>query len=561
MSLYTASNRVTYAGNGSTTAFPFAFRIPDASHLSVIYTDAAGNETTLSPATYSVTGIGIVAGGVVTYPLSGSALASGKTLTLLRTVPLTQPDQLSNQGGYYPEVVEDRLDRIVMALQQLDEKIGRVDLLPAGSQSVGVVSSLSDLKALTSRPAAAIVKTGLTADVWQWEAGSATTADDVLVVEPTSGEAGRYKRLLKAPYIYGTTPQFAYGFAGYNVKTASIIDAIAASNTTPEFAGSFQIVSNTGFANDLDAFKIALTTVAHGNPGTSSIWGAQFNATLAAGVGAVYAVGLEIDLNISNQAYSTVGAPYATNLLLTGTSAASCWGMAGIVLAYGAGAGAPLWNYGLLGVDYTTHRAFRTAFISDQSRSPTILHSDTAHTKGVDFASATFSGNAWTSPGASIGSLGAILGLSGGFGLAGQASQSVLHTRASAASFQIVARAENDNAGSGSAALGFSVTSTAGGETRSAKAGIFFSRGASNGRGTFGLANRISADTTDFAASNYVMQWDSANAWQLSATHFTANGSVATTTTSLGPTGSQTTIQEWLTVKNAAGTVRYIPCY
>lgn len=40
----------------------------------------------------------------------------------------------------------------------------------------------------------------------------------------------------------------------------------------------------------------------------------------------------------------------------------------------------------------------------------------------------------------------------------------------------------------------------------------------------------------------------------------TANGTVAVTMTSLGPTGSHTTIQEWLTIK-INGTTRYIPCY
>lgn len=45
------------------------------------------------------------------------------------------------------------------------------------------------------------------------------------------------------------------------------------------------------------------------------------------------------------------------------------------------------------------------------------------------------------------------------------------------------------------------------------------------------------------------------------AASFTANGSVATTITSLGPAGSHTTIQEWLTVKDSGGTVRYIPAY
>lgn len=42
---------------------------------------------------------------------------------------------------------------------------------------------------------------------------------------------------------------------------------------------------------------------------------------------------------------------------------------------------------------------------------------------------------------------------------------------------------------------------------------------------------------------------------------FVANGSVATTMTSLGPAGSHTTIQEWLAVKDSAGTIRYIPAY
>ena len=42
---------------------------------------------------------------------------------------------------------------------------------------------------------------------------------------------------------------------------------------------------------------------------------------------------------------------------------------------------------------------------------------------------------------------------------------------------------------------------------------------------------------------------------------FTANGSVATAMSSLGPTGSHATIQEWFTVKDASGTVRYIPAF
>ena len=41
---------------------------------------------------------------------------------------------------------------------------------------------------------------------------------------------------------------------------------------------------------------------------------------------------------------------------------------------------------------------------------------------------------------------------------------------------------------------------------------------------------------------------------------WTANGVVASTITSLGPTGSHTTIQEWLAI-NHGGVTRYIPLY
>jgi hypothetical protein len=42
---------------------------------------------------------------------------------------------------------------------------------------------------------------------------------------------------------------------------------------------------------------------------------------------------------------------------------------------------------------------------------------------------------------------------------------------------------------------------------------------------------------------------------------FTADGTTATTMTALGPAGAHTTVQEWFTVTDAGGTVRYIPAY
>ena len=45
------------------------------------------------------------------------------------------------------------------------------------------------------------------------------------------------------------------------------------------------------------------------------------------------------------------------------------------------------------------------------------------------------------------------------------------------------------------------------------------------------------------------------------ATSFSSLGSVATALTSVGPTGSHATVQEWLTIKDNNGTTRYIPCF
>lgn len=132
MSLSSTTNKVIYNGNGATNEWPFSFPVLEAGHLAVIFTDGDGLETVLSASLYSVDGIGDPAGGSVTYPLSGSPIATpiptGTKLTLLRTVPYTQTTVLSNQGGYYPEVVERRFDQIYMALQQLEERVSRASL-------------------------------------------------------------------------------------------------------------------------------------------------------------------------------------------------------------------------------------------------------------------------------------------------------------------------------------------------------------------------------------------------------------------------------------------------
>lgn len=123
MTLTTTASKVVCLGNGSTTAFVYSFLIPLATDVVVTYTDALGNSTQLSTSQYTATPFGNPAGGTITFPTSGSPIASGTTLTIQRVVPLTQGTSISNQGAFYPEVVEAALDTATMQIQQLNTAI------------------------------------------------------------------------------------------------------------------------------------------------------------------------------------------------------------------------------------------------------------------------------------------------------------------------------------------------------------------------------------------------------------------------------------------------------
>lgn len=114
MTVETTANTVSYTGNNASTVFPFAFQIPTESDLYVYV-----NNVLQSPSTFTVTGIDLEAGGSVTYPVSGSPLTTSQTITITRTLPLTQTMDLTNQDGFYPETVEDGLDRLEMQIQQI----------------------------------------------------------------------------------------------------------------------------------------------------------------------------------------------------------------------------------------------------------------------------------------------------------------------------------------------------------------------------------------------------------------------------------------------------------
>lgn len=131
-----------YAGNDVAVAFPFSFKVFSASDLYVVRADSTGAETPLTLTTdYTVSlnsNQDSNPGGTITLP---AALASIYTLTIASQLENLQPTDLTNQGGFYPKVITNALDRLTILVQQLAESVSR-SLKTAISTPDGVSSQL-----------------------------------------------------------------------------------------------------------------------------------------------------------------------------------------------------------------------------------------------------------------------------------------------------------------------------------------------------------------------------------------------------------------------------------
>lgn len=147
-------NSNIYIGNGAANVYSFTFLAFIPANLQVTVKD------TLTPSTtyliqqgqdYTVAGLNPAGGppstGSITLVdngqtwLSGGFLLTGYTLTITRVVSLVQNTSIRNQGDYFPEVIENALDYITMALQQIQ---GQLPPSPTISLSPATLVILSD---------------------------------------------------------------------------------------------------------------------------------------------------------------------------------------------------------------------------------------------------------------------------------------------------------------------------------------------------------------------------------------------------------------------------------
>jgi hypothetical protein len=128
--------------NGATVAFPFAFKVFATSDVLVVLTDSAGTETTLTLTTHYSVSLNAdqdaSPGGTVT---TVATYATGNTITIGSDVPYTQAVNLTNNGGFYPDVINAAFDKLTILIQQLFEKVDR-SLKLAISTPAGVNTDL-----------------------------------------------------------------------------------------------------------------------------------------------------------------------------------------------------------------------------------------------------------------------------------------------------------------------------------------------------------------------------------------------------------------------------------
>jgi hypothetical protein len=121
-------------GNGNTHTYPFAFKVfTDADIVVKKLEDATSTETTLTLGLNNDYIVTLNAdqngnpGGSITLKSGGNNqnLASGFRIVITSAVLSLQGTDLTNQGGFYPEVINDALDKSAILHQQQQDELDR----------------------------------------------------------------------------------------------------------------------------------------------------------------------------------------------------------------------------------------------------------------------------------------------------------------------------------------------------------------------------------------------------------------------------------------------------
>ena len=121
MTVSSTTNKHSYNGNGSQTAFAYTFKIFIAADIKV-YLD--GVLKTINTH-YTLSNVGVTGGGNVTFTSGSVPVSATGNVILLRSLALTQGVDLINYGAFDANIIESAYDKLTMMVQQLQEEVSR----------------------------------------------------------------------------------------------------------------------------------------------------------------------------------------------------------------------------------------------------------------------------------------------------------------------------------------------------------------------------------------------------------------------------------------------------
>ena len=285
----------THVGNGVTTTFAYAFKLLDQADIEVSVDGVVKTLTT----DYSVTGVGVDAGGTIVFVSAPASLAD---IALVRNVTVQRLTDYQYSGDFQSPTVNRDFDRVVMMVQDSGVNVANAIRLPYGDASSGVLPNAADraLKALAfDADGDPVVVAG---------AGDATALGAALL-STTASTGGALVGFDSA----NTYPASSVGLA---LKTAAVFDADVA-NLTDAAKGSALLGYKPSFAGAVGrtlSAKLADTVSAQDFGLSPSNTGAQNNTAMAAAIAYAIAQG-GLTLFIPRGVYD-----FASSIDLTGAN-------------------------------------------------------------------------------------------------------------------------------------------------------------------------------------------------------------------------------------------------
>ncbi len=284
MTVSSTTVKNSYSGNGSTTQFPYGYKIFADSDLQVIIrTDSTGAETVKSLTThYTVSGAGDASGGNVTFT-SGNTPATGETVVIIREVPQTQAIDYIANDPFPAESHEEGLDRATMTTQQVQEelnrsiKLSRTNTMTSTEFTVGATDRANKVLAFDSSG-----EISVTQELGTFKGSDATVttaayAQRDIIKSTTAGQLNNVY-ICVADSVVGDSLTDTDHFA-------LLVDAVSAATSQSAAATSATAAANSATASASSATTSANSATTSGNSATAaanSATAAASSATAAA---------------------------------------------------------------------------------------------------------------------------------------------------------------------------------------------------------------------------------------------------------------------------------------